>query len=67
VVSETAGARCSPPSSAEFKNECSYTSTPSTCVYGVDRDLLAHVGLHPLFWFILKHSVFKSRCASVIK
>lgn len=28
----------SPPFSAEFKNEWSYTSAPYICFYGVDRD-----------------------------
>jgi hypothetical protein len=28
----------SPPTSAEFKNECSYTSTPPIYLHGVDRD-----------------------------
>jgi len=28
----------SPPSSTEVKDECSYTSVPSICLQGVDRD-----------------------------
>jgi hypothetical protein len=28
----------SPPSSAEVKNEWSYTSRPSICLHGVDRE-----------------------------
>ena len=32
---------CSPPSSAKIKNEWSYTSTPSLCLHGMDRDCFA--------------------------
>jgi len=32
----------SPPSIAKIRNSCSYTSTPPTCLYGVDRTDIFH-------------------------
>jgi hypothetical protein len=34
----------SPPSSAEVKDEWSYTSTPLICLHGMDRDNFASLG-----------------------
>ena len=45
----------SPPTSAEFKKEWSYTSAPYICLYGVDRDNFT------LYHFDLK-SYFETPC-----
>jgi hypothetical protein len=37
---------CSRPSSAEMKNECSYTSAHPVCLHGVDRETFTFTRIH---------------------
>jgi len=53
------GVKWLPPSSAEIKNEWSYTSTPPTCPYRIDRVHFTCYILHAFMFQIEVRSTFK--------